>query len=66
MGISKMGQRVVARLMESEVWHQLAGSVGEGFRKRTVASACLDTRPVYHGCLSSCYLVLELRGSESE
>ena len=30
--------------MESQVWHQLDGSVGEGFRKGTMTSACLDAR----------------------
>ena len=36
LGISKMGQIVLARLMESQIWHQLAGSValcGEGSEK---------------------------------
>ena len=27
LGISKAGQTVLARLMESQIWHQLAGSV---------------------------------------
>ena len=27
LGISKVGQMVLARLMESQMWHQLAGSV---------------------------------------
>ena len=34
--ISKSGQTVLARLMESQIWHQLAGSValwGEGLEK---------------------------------
>ena len=33
LGISKVGQTVLARLMESQIWHQLADSVGGGFRK---------------------------------
>ena len=28
LGISKVGQTVLARLMESQIWQQLAGSVG--------------------------------------
>ena len=28
LGISKVGQTVLDRLMESQIWHQLAGSVG--------------------------------------
>ena len=27
LGISKVGQIVLARLMESQIWHQLASSV---------------------------------------
>ena len=41
LGISKVGQTVLARLMESQIWHQLAGSVGGRFRKGTMASARL-------------------------
>ena len=36
LGISKEGQTVLARLMETRIWHQLAGSVplwGEGLEK---------------------------------
>ena len=39
LGISKAAQTVLARLMESQIWHQLADSVGEGSRKSTMASA---------------------------
>ena len=35
---------VLARLMESQIWYQLAGSVGRGFRKETMALAYLDAR----------------------
>ena len=31
--ISNVGQIVLARLMESEIWHWLAGSVGEDLEK---------------------------------
>ena len=48
LGISKAGQTVLARLMESQLWHQLASFVGAGFRKGTMASARLDAR-----CFSS-------------
>ena len=68
-GISKEGQTLLARLMESQIWHQLAGSVGEGFRKMT--SARLDARPFSFsqyatGAFQAAAPVLELRGSESE
>ena len=36
LGISKAGQTVLARLMESQIWHQLAGSgavLGKGLEK---------------------------------
>ena len=29
LGISEVGQTVLARLIESQIWYQLAGSVGE-------------------------------------
>ena len=44
LGISKAGQTVLAWLMESRIWYQLAGSVRGGFRKKTMASACLDVK----------------------
>ena len=33
LGISKAGQTVLARLMESQIWHKLPCSVGEGLAK---------------------------------
>ena len=51
LGISKKGQIMLAKLMESQIWHQLADCVGGGFRKGTMASACLDARH----CSSSLY-----------
>ena len=71
MGISKVGQTVSARLMESQIWHQPAGSVGGGFRKWTMASAHLDARhfsvSLYAtGAFQAATLVLEHRGSESD
>ena len=71
LGISKTGQTVLARLMESQIWHQLAGSVAGGFRNGMMGSACFDTRhfsfSLYAtGAFSAATPVLELRGSESE
>ena len=69
--ISKVGQTVLARLMESQIWHQLAGYVGEGFRKGTLAFAGPDasyfSSSLYAtGVFQAVTLVLELRGIESE
>ena len=47
LGISKVDQTVLARLMESQIWHQLAGSVGEAFRKGTMTSACLNAKHLF-------------------
>ena len=71
LGISKAGQTVLARLMESQIWHQLAGSMGGGFRKEIMASAHLDARHFSFslyvtGAFQAAILVLELRGSKSE
>ena len=47
LGISKVGQTVLPRLMEFQIWYQLAGSMTlleGGLRKETVASAGLDVR----------------------
>ena len=70
LGISKVDQTMLARLMESQIWHQLACSV-VGFCKETVASACPDAR--YFGLslyttlvFQAAALVRELRGSECE
>ena len=70
LGIYKAGQTVLARLMESQIWHQLAVSVRGGFRKGTMASAHLDARhfsfSLYTtGAFQAATLVLELRVSES-
>ena len=71
LGISKAGQTVLARLMESHMWHQFARSVGGGFRKGRMASAPLDARhfsfSLYTtGVFQAGNPVIELRGSESE
>ena len=42
--ISKADQTILARLMESQIRHQLVSSLGGGFRKGTMASTCLDAR----------------------
>ena len=61
---------MLARLMESQIWHQLASSVGEGFRKGTMASTCLDARHFTFslcttGAFQAATPVLELTGGES-
>ena len=71
LGISKVSQTVLARLMESLIWHQLASCVGGGFRKGTMASVHFDARHFSSslcatGAFQAATLVLELRGSESE
>ena len=65
-----VGHIVLARLMESRVWHQLAGSVGRGFIKGTMASDHLDARHFSSflyatGAFQAATPLLELRGSES-
>ena len=55
LGISKVGQRILARLTESQIWHQLASSVQEGLRERkwplptfmpaTSVTACIPQVP---------------------
>ena len=67
LGISKVGQKVLARLMESQIWHKLEGSVGGRFSKGTKTSACLDARnfsfSLYPtGAFQAANLVLELKG----
>ena len=44
LGGSKVGQTVLTRLMESQIWHPLTGSVGGGFTKVIMASTYLDAR----------------------
>ena len=68
LGISKACQAVVARLMESQIWHQLASSVEGGFSKGTMASVHFDARYFRFflyiiGSFQATTLVLELRGS---
>ena len=71
LGISKADQIVLARSMEPQIWHQLAGSLGGGFRKGTMASVQLDARhfsfSLYTtGAFQTATLLLELRRSKSE
>ena len=71
LGISKIVQSVSARLMDFQIWYQLASSVGGGFRKGTMASASLNTRDFSFslyttGAFQAATLVLELRQGESE
>ena len=44
LGISKVGQTALAKLMESHIWHQLTGSVGGEFSKETMVSDRPDVR----------------------
>ena len=53
LGISKAGQTVLARMMESHIQYHLTGFVGGGPTKGTMASACLDAR----------YLILPLHAT---
>ena len=52
LGISNAGQTLLARLMESQIWHQPTVSVQAGFSKGIMVSACPDAKlqflPVYH------------------
>ena len=62
---------MLARLMESQIRHQPAGSVGGGFSKGMIASAHLDSRHICSslyatGAFQPATPVLELRGSESK
>ena len=62
---------MLARLMESQIWHQLASSVVGWFRKGTKASAHFDARHFSFslyitGAFQAVTPVLELRGSMSE
>ena len=69
LGISKAGQTVLTMLTESQIWHQLASSMGGGFRNGTIASVHLDTRHFSFSlyaidAFQAATPVLELRGSE--
>ena len=44
LGDFQGGLNGVGHLMESQIWHELAGSVGGRLIKGTVVSACLDAR----------------------
>ena len=71
LGISRKDQTVLARLLESQIWHEPTGSVGRGFSKGIMASAHLDARhfcfsPYAIGAFPAATLVLEPGWSESE
>ena len=70
LGISKVGQTLLARLIESQIWHQPTSSMGGGLSKETTTSAVLDARhfsfSLSTGALQTATPVLELKGSESE
>ena len=60
LGISKMGQIVLARLMESQIWHQLGSVVlwGEGLEKgQWPLLTLMQFLPVRHWYFSSCHPV---------
>ena len=70
-GMSLTGQTMLARLMVSQIWHPLTGSVGGRVQKRNNGLACLDVRYFSFSlyatvAFQTATLVLELRGSESE
>ena len=70
LGISKVGHMVLASLVESQIWNQLASSVWIRFTKETMASACLDGRHFSFSLNTTCAFqaatpVLELRRNES-
>ena len=69
--IAKVGHKVLARLLESQIWYQTTGSVRGGLSKGTMASACPNARPFSlslctTGALQAATPVLTLRGSESK
>ena len=69
--ISKVGHTVLARLMESQIWHQPIGSVGGRLSKGTMASPCPNARHFSLSlhttvALQAATLVLELRGRQSK
>ena len=61
LGISKAGETVLARLMESQIWHQPASSVGRGLSKAGLRFPLYTT-----GVFQAATVGLELRGSQSE
>ena len=74
LGISKVGQTVLARLMEFQIWHQPAGSMalcGEVSEKGQWPLVCLDARhfslPLHViGAPQAASAALEPRGSKPE
>ena len=71
LGVFEAGQTVLARMMDSQIWHQLTSYVGGGFSKGTMSSARLDARHFSFslcttGAFQAATLALELRGSEYE
>ena len=71
LGISKVGQIVLAKLMESQIWHQPTSSMWGELSVRTMAFTRLDARhyslSLYTtGALQAATLMLKLRGGESE
>ena len=61
LGISKVGQTVLVRLMESLMWYLLPALWGENIEKGQWPLLALmpdsSVSPCIYWCLSSCYLV---------
>ena len=69
-GYLQGGSHSVSQVVGVSLWQQLAGSVGGGLIKGTMASACLDARHSGSslnatGAFQTATLVPEFRGSES-
>ena len=69
--ITKVGPTVLARLMESQIWHQPTSCVWGELSKESVASAHPDATHFSFslhttGALQAATPVFELRGSKSE
>ena len=73
-GISRVGQTVLTRLMESQIWYPPAGSVAVPpilSGRKLSPSSLLDARHFSSslctsGAFQAATLVLELRGNESD
>ena len=67
----KAGQTVLAKLMESQIWHPPISSVGGGLSKGTMTSVHPNARHFSSslcttGVIQAAIPVLDLKGSESE
>ena len=55
LGISKAGQTVIARLVESQIWHQPARALERDNGLCSPQRQTLQPLPVFHWCPSSCH-----------